>query len=254
MQITLLQKPGRISVEEFNASLQDAVNALKEELSASVKLAGLSGRGWARVNIEGEDSEILQEIIAKNLTVARTNLSQMEIYGNYSGIVAKVGNGVEVDVGIEAPRPLLVTVSLNTLRAQLCDGKRLAEQEIAEHYCIRQESKLTVRITSLDPKAGTMEGWLADLQMETYHEMITSGLDRIQVFDCTRNRLESALRKARLERDTLGIESSTLTAHSVPCKLGTDGVGLIPKLGSVLRKSELELFLPKRIVTRCRQW
>jgi hypothetical protein len=79
-------------------------------------------------------------------------------------------------------------------------------------------------------------------------------LDRVQVFDSYRHELELAIKRSHLERDVISVEPRTLTAQSVLCKLGTDAIGLIPKLGSLLKARELKPFIPKRIVARCRQW
>jgi hypothetical protein len=254
MQITLLQRPGRVSPEDFDAALDECLSSLKGDLSASTKLIGFSGNGWVKIDIDGEDSEILQEIISRELSRAQTDLAQVETQGNYSGIVRDVGADLEVDIGIERPAPLNVSISLRALRAQLCDGKPLSGKEIAEYYCIHPGGRLAVRITNLEQDARRLEGWLADSQIEFFSELIASRLERVQVLNCTRQRLELAIRKIRLERDVISVEPSTLTTHSVVCKLGTNAIGLIPKLGSVLRKSELKPFIPKRILTKCRQW
>lgn len=147
-----------------------------------------------------------------------------------------------------------VTIGLNALRAQLCDGKPFSCKEIAENYCIDKGSRLTVRITRLGLSDGGIEAWLADSQTDLFSKWISSRLDRIQVFNCTRQHLELALRRANLERDVISVESDSLVTHSIVCKLGTDAIGLIPKLGPILGKSELKPFLPKRILTECRHW
>jgi hypothetical protein len=254
MQITLLQKPGKVSAKEFSSGLEESLSKLRGELSATTKLVGLSGHGWARVQIDGEDSEVMTEIISRELGRAETDLSQVQVQGSYYGIVDPVGADLSVDIGIEKPSPLSVNLDLKGLRAQLCDGKPLSGRQIAEFYCIHPGSRLAVRITRLERETSTLEAGLADSQIELFSQWTTSRLERIQVFDCTRPNLENAIRKADLERDVISVEPNTLTTHSVVCKLGTDAIGLIPKLGLRLRKSELQPFLPKRILTKCRQW
>ena len=254
MRITLLQRPGKVSAKEFSAALEESLSKLRGELSASTKLVGLSGNGWAKVEIVGEDSEVTTEIISRELGRAQTDLSQIRVQENYYGIVDGVDADLSVDIGIEKPKPLSVNLDSKGLRAQLCDGKPLSCSEIAESYCIHPGTRLAVRITRLERDTSTLEAWLADSQIELFSQWITSHLERIQVFDCTRQSLENAIRKADLERDVISVEPNTLTTHSVVCKLGTDAIGLIPKLGSKLRKSELEPFLPRRILTKCRQW
>jgi len=99
-----------------------------------------------------------------------------------------------------------------------------------------------------------MQAWLSDSQMNQFSDWITEGLDRIQIFDCYKQDVESAILKAGLSRDIITVEPITLTVQSVICKLGTDAIGLIPKLGSVLRRCALRPFVPKRIMARCRPW
>jgi hypothetical protein len=217
-------------------------------------LVGFSDNGWAKIDIEGEDREILQEIISRGLGRTQADLAQIEKQGNYSGVVNTVGTDLAVDIGIEKPSPLNVVISSKALRAQLCDGKLLSCKEITEHYCIHTGSKLAIRVTRLERDSRRLEGWLADSQIELFSDQIASRLERVQVFDCTRQRVEFALRRVNLERDVISVEPNTLTTHSVVCKLGTNAIGLIPKLGSVLRRSVLMPFLPSRIITRCRQW
>jgi hypothetical protein len=99
-----------------------------------------------------------------------------------------------------------------------------------------------------------LEGWLSDSQVQILSDSISPRLEQIWIFNSTRKRIEFALHRAKLERDVISLESSTLTVHSVVCKLGTDAIGLIPKLGSMLKQSELRPFLPKRILELCRPW
>jgi hypothetical protein len=217
-------------------------------------MVGLSHSGWAKIEIDGNDCEILQEIISRSLDRAQTDLAQVQEHENYAGIVTEIGADIWVDIGIENPDTLNARISLKALRAQLCDGKPLSAKEIAEYYCIHPGGKLTVHTTRVEPDGSSLEAWLADSQIEQFSQLIATRLDSIQVFNSTRQHLDFALQKSNLYRDVISVEPITLTVHRVDCKLGTDAIGLIPKLGSVLRKSELKPFLPRRILTKCRPW
>jgi hypothetical protein len=255
MRITLLQRPGPIVAERFAADLETAVSAIKGKLSASIRLAEFSEKGWARLDVDGDDREIMVELISRTLGRAQTELSNIEEHGNYQGIIiGERGGDLEVDIGVEKPRTVNVKIKSSSLRAQLADGKLLPGVEIIDNYCLLPDSNVSIRVTRLEADSGVIEGWLSDSQIKLFSEWVTAGLDRIQVFHCFREEVQSAVRKANLERDIIATEPMTLTVHSVLCKLGTDAVGLIPKLGSVLRKSELNPFIPKRIMARCRQW
>jgi len=255
MQITVLQRPSRISEREFPKALESALTLLKGDLSASTKLIGYSKQGWATVGITGNDSEIVSELISRKLGLAQTELNGIAKLGNYDGhITGQTETYLQIDIGIEKPRPLTIKVGLGILRAQLCDAKTLPMEEIIEHYCLFPSTKATVRITNLEPKSEIAEGWIADSHLALFSNRISARLDRIQVFDSSQREVEFAIRKANLGRDIISVEQETLTVQSVVCKLGTDAIGLIPKLGSALRGRELKPFLPRRIVSRCKPW
>jgi hypothetical protein len=252
MRATLLQRLGKVGSQEFHEALGESLSNLKGDLTASFKLIGFSDAGWAKIDVEGQDSEIVLEMVSRELGRAQTDLAKVEAQGNYSGVVCDIETDLEVDIGIEHPAPLNVKINPRALRAQLCDGKPFSVREIADYYGLGEGSKVTVRLTRLE--AERLEGWLADTQIDLFKEHIDSRLERVQVFNCVRQRLEFALRRANLERDVISVESNTLTTHSVVCKLGTNAIGILPKLGSTLRKSELKPFLPNRILKECRQW
>lgn len=235
--------------------MDKALRSVKGELEASIRLDGFSRSGWARLVLEGEDSDVLMELLARDLGQAHTNAANLEAQGVYQGIVSgEADNSLEIDIGIETPRPMNVKIGLAALRAQLGDGKSLRSNEIIHEYCLVPGSRTTVRLTRLEPDTQTVEGWLADSQIKRFSSLIETGLDRIQITDCFRAEVENAVKKSRIERDTVAIESETLTAQSIGCKLGTDAVGLIPKLGKILRNRKLDPFIPRRILTRCRPW
>lgn len=255
MKITILQRPGLIGKPEFTTDLEKTLANIAGSLSASITLDGFSEMGWTRVDMQGDDSEVLSELISRQLGRAQIYLSGIELHEVYRGVVIGERKGnLGVDLGIEQPRPINLIVKEDTLRAQLTDGKTLPLKEIMDHYCLIADSSVSVRVTRLDLDTGTIEGWLSDAQIELFSDWITTGLDRIQVFHCLPEKVATAIRKANLERDVIATEPMSLTAHSVVCKIGTDAAGLIPKLGSILRQSKLRPFLPHRIIARCRPW
>lgn len=207
------------------------------------------------MGLAGDDSEVVSELVSRKLGLAQTELAGIENLGHYDGIITgQTATCLQIDIGIEKPRPLKIKIDLNTLRAQLCDGKALSMEEIIDHYCLFPSTRVAIRITNFEPESELAEGWLADSQLVLFSNWISMRLDRIQVLDSSKREVEFAVKKANLGRDIVSVERQTLTTQSVVCKLGTDAVGLIPKLGSVLGRRELKPFLPKRIVSRCRPW
>jgi hypothetical protein len=255
MQLILLQRSGRIDSEEFKKALESTVSSLTGRLSASATLSGFSRRGWAKLNIVGPDSEIVTEMISREFGTAEINLHRVEMHGIYEGLVNRsTQTHLEIDIGVETPEPTNARIDLPTLRAQLTDGRPLPMKAIVEDYCLFPESKLAIRVTHVNPKEGVIEAWLADSETERFSMWMATRLDRVLVFGCLRHDLELKLSKLHLDRDIISLEPITLTITSLLCKLGTDAIGLIPRLGSALRKAELKPFLPRRILSECRPW
>ena len=253
MKITILERPSEITARSFNQRLERALDELKTELNATTTLDGFTSNRWARIGISGEDSEILAELIANEYGLAHTDLREIEAPGVYESIITgSSAKGLEFDVGLEPPGHVNSSVPASHLIAQLGDGKNIQCREIIEDYCLFPGVRLSVRLTRKTDNE--IEAWLSDLQIERLSRWITSGLDRIEAFDCYRQEVEAAILKANLSRDVISADRITLTVQSIKCKLGTDAVGLIPKLGSVLKRQKLRPFIPKRIVARCRPW
>ena len=253
MQVTLLQKPGPLTKPYFAANLEKAFSELQSDLSARAKLVGTSNKGWARVDVSGDDEEVLGELVKRKFGLAHPDLSEVDTQGVYEGVtVDSDTENMQLDLGIDTPRPLNVVIPLSALRAQLADGRPVACRSIIESYCLSAGMKVSVRITRKSPEK--IEGWLSDEQIGRFSDWLETGLDRIVVFDCFKEQLESAIAKAQLARDIISIQPITLTTQVAVCKLGTDAIGLMPKLGSSLKRHGLKPFIPKRIMARCRQW
>ncbi|HKM76520.1 MAG TPA: DUF2110 family protein [Candidatus Bathyarchaeia archaeon] len=254
MKLTLLQRRGRTSTTAFTTTLHNSLSKLKGNLSVTGELTEHSPRGWAIIDIQGADQEIFQQLIKQKIPIANSNFQTVEKHGVYAGQITRFNHDLEVDIGVEFPDQVNVIVRLSSLRAQLTEGKPISVKEIQDAYCLFPGNRVDVRITMISHDEPILTGWLADSQVDSFSDWIRSGLDHVIIFDCTIEQLDSAIRETRLERDIVAVESLTLTTHVVACKLGTDGVGLIPKLGGLLRKSEIKLFIPKRILTISHSW
>lgn len=252
MKITILERPTEITARGFKQELGKALNELKSGLKTTTTLDGFSSNGWTRIEITGEDSEILTELIAKTFGMVYTDVREIDVPSVYESIITRVtAGGLEFDIGLEGGH-FKCLIPVSHLTAQLADGKNIPCREIANDYCLLPGIRLSVRITRKTDNE--IEAWLSDTQIERLARWITSGLDRIEAFDCFEQEVKAAILRANLSRDIITTNQITLTVQSIECKLGTDAVGLIPKLGSVLKRQKLQPFIPKRIVARCRPW
>ena len=252
MKLTILERPTALTAQDFAARLDHELKELKGELNVSTTLEGFSPNGWAQVNITGEDTEIMSELITNKFAIAHRELREIESQGDYGAeIIGPNAKGLRFDLGIDT-RNLDCLIPSSNLNAQLADGKALPLRQVVENYCLYSGMRVGVRVQ--DKSNHVLEAWLSDGFVDTIRDWVALGLDRIQVFECFRKEAELAVLKEHLTRDVVRIDSTTLTIQSIVCKLGTDAVGLIPKLGRILRKQPLKPFQPKKITSRCRPW
>lgn len=254
MKVTLLQQKGSVQEREFQFELERAIREFIGKLSATATFNSFTKEGWATVTVDGDDSEVVGALVSQAFGLAINDVSKVELHGNYRGVVRSLSaSGLSVDIGIEHPRALFVTVKLNALQAQLADGKQsMSGRTIVRNYCIYPGLPISIRITL--STSNEIEGWLSDSQISLFSKWISGGMERIQVYNCLPSRLDSAIRRSQLERDIVTTEQLSLTVQSILCKIGTNAIGLIPRVGSVLRKSQLEPFIPRRIIEDCRPW
>ena len=252
MRLTILEHPTTLTAQDFKARLEGELKKLKGELNAVITLEGFSPGGWAQLNITGEDSEITSELITYKFAVAHTDLREIETQGNYKAeIIGANADGLKFDMGLDS-RTINCLIPTSNLSSQLADGKPIPLRQLMECYCLYPGVRVGVRTTIKSDHE--IEGWLSDGFVDTIADWVATGLDRIQVFECFKKEAELAVVKTHSSRDLIAVDSLTLTLQSIVCKLGTDAVGLIPKLGHILRKQPLKPFQPKKITSRCRPW
>ena len=255
MKIRFLQRKANVDHEQFQTELDNAIRTVAGALSATAKFSSFSKRGWTIINVEGDDSDVLVELLSRRFGLAVTDASKIESYGHYRGLIHDISSDLLVDIGVEFPRPALVSVKSSSLLAQLADGKgSLHAKYVAECYGMVPELPISIRLCKPIASETLLEGWLSDSQILLFSDWIRCGLERVQVFDCLPAQLSHAIRETYLERDIVATDQLSLTTHSLVCKVGTNAVGLIPRLGAILRRSRLVPFVPKQIEERCRAW
>jgi len=252
MKLTILERPTELTAKDFKVRLEKKLELLKGELTASLAVVGFSTSGWAQVNITGADSEIVAHLVSNKFGTAVTALREIQSPGVYPAVIETSNErGLKFDVGLGAEL-LDCTIPTRTLLVQLADGKTIRLRQLFECYSLYPGVRISVRFTGKGDSG--IEYWLSDEYLDHLSRWVKSGLDRILAFDCYLEDAESAVLNAHLTRDVVAIEPVTLSLQTVVCKLGTDAVGLIPKLGRILRRHKLTPFQPKKIEKICRSW
>jgi len=246
--VTLLQKAyGSFSPKMF----QSMISSLCKGLKVEVKFQGESERSWVEVEVSGEDEAVTLQLLDHEMGLAPVSLDKVERFSTLRGRVVSSEKGeteLFVDVGVSSPRVCDAAVSLERLRAQLADGKKLALPSLIKLYCLIDHMPLRVKIVDKgDVKDRLIEAELSESQLSQFSAWIRSSLDRLMVLGAWLRDVERAVEVSGHGRDVVRIESLGLLEHAVICKLGTDAVGLMPKLGPHVPTAALAPFSPRKI-------
>lgn len=246
--ITLLAK----THSGFQKKVIDEVlkNALGD-LNANVKLVETTSRGWARVDVSGEDEKIAMNLLEKEIGLCPVELDALKEFSTVKGQISVLDKNksiLSVDIGVHSPEIVDATVPLHDLQAQLADGRKVPLGKIADIFGLCKNLPLNVKIMRIDSEEGRVEASLAEKQLEQYRDWTRSLLDRLMVLGTTLQSVEWSLNVNECTRDILTVEPLGLFENVIVCKLGTDAAGLIPRIGKSLRRATFTVFNPRRII------
>ncbi|MEM0057361.1 MAG: DUF2110 family protein [Candidatus Bathyarchaeia archaeon] len=229
-------------VEEYLKNLFKGLNVKVEHVEITVD-------SRIRVTFSGEDEKAALKLIEKEMGLSPTSVENLKKFSRVKGYIANMGKSKEelsIDIGVIHPKTLNATIPLQRLQAQLTDGRKVALQKIAEFYSLSDNTPITIKITNLTGSG--IEAELDESQLSTYRRWIKSMLDRLLVLGASIQEARKAIKYARCRNDIVALEPLGLFEHAITCKLGTDAVGLIPKIGKHLQNAKLETFKPKTLI------
>lgn len=248
--LTLLEKvyaPNRgIAWKRLKGTLLSTTSGVEVEL----KILGENERGWVRLEVSGEDETVVMNFLSKRFGLAPQSLEGLQAPLKMRGRVVdsgKIGYGVYVDVGITVPEAIDVLIPLYTLRSQLAEGKKLSARKLIDLFCLHDNLPLEVLLTGVDLDKGGGDGEFSRRQLSTFERWVSSGLDRVIVLGATLGHVRWALKRTGASRYIAKIERLGLLEHSLTCRDGTDGPGMIAKIGQRLPGVPLYAFSPGRI-------
>ena len=244
-EIVLLQKIYKVSIKEAEKFLKKILGDL------DCSLTGLSvvENGWLRVQTSGRDERVAVRLLERECGLAPISVANVKRFSTFRGKVIFSGRSrteAFVDVGAFSPKSVYAKVPLRTLQGQLVDGRKLALQRIEEMFVLLDNFPLEVRVVRVDVE--TLEAELTERQVGIFGRWGGERFDRLIVLGVPIEGVIRAVERARLEGDVLGVESLGLLEHVVVCKLGTDAVGLVPRLGRWMPCGILGVFSPRAVL------
>jgi len=226
-------------------------SSLCEGLKVRLRVVGKTNRGWIQVNVSGEDEDVAMRFLDQKIGLAPASLSNLKKFSPLRGktVSSKVSeNNLQVDVGIFSPQLIDATIPLQTLQAQIADGKNFSLEQLFDLFCFYVNLPLKVKvIKDVSSESDSIEAALSEAQLSQITGWIHSYLDRLIILGAPFSDVEDAIKRSRHVRDVIKIESLGLLEHTVLCKLGTEAKGLMPKLGPMLPHALLAPFNPRKI-------
>jgi hypothetical protein len=221
-----------------------------EGLDVEAKTLGIVADRWVQIAIAGEDEGIAVNYLAKEMEFCPTSFENVKKFSTLKGYIANLEKSREelsVDVGVFQPKIVYAIIPLRYLQAQLVDGRRIALKKIVELFSFCEGLPISVKIARLNEEGSRIEAELSMRQVKKYDDWQESLLDRLIVLGSSTHEVKTALELATLERDVISVESLGMFEHVLVCKLGTDAVGLISKIGRILKSARFAVFNPRRI-------
>ena len=245
--ITVLEKKyGRNSPEIIEKIFQNLINGL----SVKLKFIDTTNRGWIKLKIEGNDETIALNLIGKRFGLAPVSLNHLKKFSVFKGkIISYKSEEICIDLGIHSTEVFNALIKKKTLQAQLVDGRDISFNKLIELFCLYENLPLEIKsIGKAQKKLKIIEAVLSQTQISLFKNWINSRFDRLLVFGSSIFEVEKAINQSRIHRDIIRIESLGIFEQVILCKLGTDAVGLIPKLGKFLNLKFFAPFSPKKIL------
>ncbi len=236
----------------FQLKLVDEnLKSMLKGLKVETKICGVSSRGLIQIAISGEDEKVALNYLDGEIGLCPTFLQHVEKFSTVKGYVASLNKKeLYVNIGIFSPSTIDAEISLKRLQAQLVDGREMALKKIADLFGFVENLPLSVKIFSVNKEKSHVEAMLSEKQLALYRSWTKSLLDRLIILGASFNEVMLSLARTSCNRDVVNIERLGLFENAVVCKLGTDAVGLIPKIGRKLRNANFSIFNPRKIA-RC---
>jgi hypothetical protein len=231
--------------------VEKKLKATLEGLDVQVVIRGTHGRGWVEASVSGQDEKVALRFLRDNVGLCPSSVGEIHKFSVVGGFVAgRTGsrNELRLDVGFVFPSVIDAVIPLRRLQAQLVDGRKMALSTLVDLFGLCPGLPVQVRMLRVDPVAKYLEAELSEKQQSQFTGWVRSMLDRLLVFGCSSDEVRDAVITSELDRDIVDVEPLGMFESAVVCKLGTDAVGLVPKIGRVLRNSALSVFSPRKIV------
>ena len=231
--------------------LEKQLESVFEGLDFKMTLSRVIPQNLIQATVSGQDQNVILNYLNEEVGLSPIDMDKVAknaVMRGYLTGLAKSRVNLTVDIGLCSPETIGAHVPIQTLQAQLADGRKVALGKIAELYGFHDDLPLYVRVSSIDRRGSYVEAALSDKQLMVYRKWTDSLLDRLLVLGASAVQVEAAVKVCGLNRDVIDIDDLGLFEHAIVCKLGTDAKGLIPRIGRRLGKAGLSVYSPRKVL------
>jgi hypothetical protein len=228
--------------------VEDDLKTALKGLNVKIEKVQAAPQNWIQITFSGEDERVALNYLEKTIGICPANINSIAKLRTVKGYLIDMGKSEDqlcLDIGLTTQN-IVAKIPLRHLQAQLVDGRKMALRKIAELYGFCENMPITAKITRVD--GNCLEAMIDESQLKLYNKWIKFLLDRLIILGASQQEITKALKETRCQNDVVGIEQLGLFEYVVACKLGTDAVGLIPKIGKRLSNTVLTAFSPKKIL------
>ncbi|MEM2767659.1 MAG: DUF2110 family protein [Candidatus Bathyarchaeia archaeon] len=225
------------------------IKALFKGLKVNLEGVNITAQNRIQITFSGEDEEAALSYLEKEIGLCPTSIENVRKFSTVKGHITWLGKSKEeicVDVGLTSPKTIYAIIPLLRLQAQLADGRKIALKKLSELFGLCENLPVNIKVTGV--KEDCVEAEMAEEQLRLYRKWAKTLLDRLIVIGASKEEVKNALKDSRSQGDIVEVESLGLFEHAIVCKLGTDSVGLIPKVGKKLPSAALTPFIPKKLL------
>jgi hypothetical protein len=231
--------------------IEKFLKSMLKGLKVKIEIRGVTSRRWVQTTVSGEDETVALHYLEDEIGLCPTRLERLRKFSTIKGRITSLYKSrieLRVDIGVFSPDIVDATILLQHLQGQLVDGRKTSLKKLAELFGFCENLPVSVKIHNVDEENRRIETMLSERQLIRYKGWAESLLDRLIVSGASFNEVMLALKKTRCNRDIVNIETLGFFEHAIVCKLGTDAVGLIPKMGKNLRNASFSTFSPRKIM------
>ncbi|MEJ2249231.1 MAG: DUF2110 family protein [Candidatus Lokiarchaeota archaeon] len=201
------------------------------------------------ISINGPDENFVTRILEKEIGVVK-NFEEIQeglkISKGKMVEVRKVGFGIFVDGGIVNPKTDIL-INLHSLRSQLANHKKVSINEILNKYDFINHFPVSIKIIEKDEVKKNLLGEIGEETLNFLHQIVNQQLEYVFINGSMKKDVEIALRRTNHSLDYTKIENYGFLEHIIQLKRGTNAIGIISDIGSLLEGSKMSALIPKRI-------